>query len=104
MQKFHYFECQCYSDEHTLKFTLDDEDEPYLVTSIFLNQYRSIFKRVWVAIKYIFGYTCKYGHWDCWELRPEDSKRLMALLEEHIIIATNQSFNRNCSADASQSG
>jgi len=80
--KTHYFECQCYSDEHTLKFLIDEEEKD-LYVSIFLNQYRNIFKRIWVAIKYVFGYKCKYGHWDTWMLREEDFKRLQQLLKEY---------------------
>lgn len=81
--KTEYFECACFSDEHVLKFICDEEDNE-LYCSIFLNQYRSIFKRVWIAIKYIFNYKCKYGHWDNWIFRQEDSERLKELLEIHF--------------------
>ncbi len=76
-----FFECKCYSDEHTLKFIYDEERNE-IYTSIFLNQYRNIFKRINVAIKYIFGYKCKYGHWDVWILINDDSKRLIELLKK----------------------
>ena len=77
--KSDYFECQCMGDEHTLKFVSDKED---IWISMFLNQYRNIFKRIWIAIKYVFGYNCKYGHWDNWVLRPEDLQRLKQLVCE----------------------
>ena len=77
MLKTDYFECQCMGDEHLLKFVSDEED---IWISIFLNQYRNIFKRIWIAIKYVFGYRCKYGHWDTWMLRPEDLPRLKKLI------------------------
>jgi hypothetical protein len=73
-----YYECQCYSDEHTLKFVIDDE-ECELYASVFLHQYRNIFKRIWVAIKYVFGYKCKYGHWDCFMMQDEDIDRFKQL-------------------------
>lgn len=74
-----YFECQCGSDEHTIHFTLDvEENEIYL--SVFLNQYRSFFKRAWVAVKYLFNYKCKYGHWDCVTIQNDDAERLISLL------------------------
>jgi hypothetical protein len=76
-----FFECSCGSDEHTLRFVLNlDEKEIY--TSVFLNDYRNIFKRVWTALKYICGYKSRYGHWDCFNLRPEDADRLRALLDK----------------------
>ena len=77
----HYFECQCGGDEHMLKFVVDDED---FYLNVFLNQYRGFFHRLWIAIKYVFGYKCKYGHWDSWMLRPEDVQRLKGLLDKHV--------------------
>ena len=79
----HYFECKCGSDEHTLRFTLDKNDKE-IYTSVFLNQYRNVFKRIFVAIKYIFGYKCKYGHWDCWLMRDEDAQNLLKMLNEFL--------------------
>lgn len=81
--KVAYFECQCMGDEHTLKFAYDDED---FYVSIFLNQYRGFFEKLWVAIKYLFGYKCQYGHWDTWMLRFNDVGRIKKVLEEYIKI------------------
>jgi len=78
-----FFECACFSDEHTLKFSYDP-DENELYTSVYLNQYRSIWKRIWVAIRYVCGYRTKYGHWDCFILRPEDAARLRSLVDRMI--------------------
>ena len=89
--KVEYFECACHSDEHTLKFALDpgfwegekQTDEPELYTSVFLGNYPGFFKRIWIAIKYVFGYKCKYGHWDCFLIKKDDTDRLIKLLEEY---------------------
>lgn len=78
-----FFECACFSDEHTLKFSYDP-DENELYTSVYLNQYRSIWRRIWVAIRYVCGYRTKYGHWDCFILRPEDAARLRSLVDRVI--------------------
>lgn len=85
----HYFECGCGADEHTLRFTLDlnDEEESEgkaLYTSIFLNDYRRWYQRLWIGIKYIFGYKCKYGHWDAWILHEPDAIRLREMLDQFI--------------------
>jgi hypothetical protein len=77
----YFFECACGSDEHTLRFTLDKEDN-LIYTSIFLNYPSSFLGRIWLALKYIFGYKCKCGHWDCWILRKEDAQRLKNMLNE----------------------
>lgn len=79
-----FLECACYSDEHTLKFTLDIDPECVdFYTSVFLNQTNNFFKRIWVALKYVFGYKCKYGHWDCFLLRKEDTTKLIEMLQEY---------------------
>ena len=75
-----FFECQCNSDEHTLRFILDKDDKE-IYTHVFLHQY-SFITRVHIAIRYIFGYKCKYGHWDSFLLKPEDAKRLIDMLEK----------------------
>ncbi len=82
MNQTEFFECICESDEHTLKFRLD-VDEKEFWTSVFLHQYRNFFHRLLVAIKYLFNYKCKDGHWDCFILKPEDTSRLILLLTEH---------------------
>ena len=81
MDNSHFFECVCHSDEHTLRFIYDEDDNEFY-TTIFLNQYRNLFKRILIAIKYIFGYKCKYGHWDCWVLKYEDIDRMKKLLDK----------------------
>ena len=85
-----FFECGCYSPEHTLKFTLDPDTGyiknhkwPELYTSVFLNPYRNWYQRIWVAIKYVFGYKCKFGHWDTFIMRNEDIERLQTLLKKY---------------------
>ena len=79
-----FLECMCYSDEHVLRWDLlDDLEYPELYASVFLNQYRNIFKRMWVAVKYVLGYKCRYGHWDCFLLNPQDIGRMTALLDAY---------------------
>ena len=79
----HFFECECGADEHTLKFVYDKTDNE-LYLSVFLNQYRSWWKRIYIAIQYVFGYKCKYGHWDNWTMTSGDASRLHKLLEQVI--------------------
>jgi hypothetical protein len=95
-----FFECSCGSDEHTLRFILSfDEDEPSIYTTVFLGAYPLGWKRLWTAIRYLFGYKCKYGHWDCFELRQEDAERMQFMLQRLInVIATRQ--ERKVQADA----
>lgn len=86
-----FFECICGMDEHTLRFKLESYDpmDVELYTSVFLSQYHSFFGRLWLAIKYLFGYKCRYGHWDCSVIKLEDADRLIALLEKYKKLSTS---------------
>jgi hypothetical protein len=47
-----------------------------------LIQHLNFFKRIKVAIKYIFGHKSIYGHFDSFLLKPEDSERLIEHLKK----------------------
>ena len=81
-----HFDCQCSSCEHTIRFMYMGafkDDEPSLWLDIFLEQHRRFFKRVWVAIKYVFGYKCRYGHFGNWLFKLEDAQRLRAMVDRY---------------------
>lgn len=81
-----YLTCDCSSDEHTMRFTFaageTSQDSSEVYTSVFLNQYRSVWRRIWVAVRYVMGYKSKYGHWDCFSFNVEEAIRLRKLLQE----------------------
>lgn len=81
--KSEFFECICACDEHILRFSLDihDPDDATLDVSVFLNQYHGPLCRLWLAIKYVLGWKCKYGHWDSTMIKPEDADRLISLAQ-----------------------
>ncbi len=54
--------CFCNSSEHQIIIQYE-EDENVAYCHIHL-QKRSFWKRVISGIRYIFGYHCKFGHWD----------------------------------------
>jgi hypothetical protein len=76
--------CSCSSVEHQIVFSYDDEDN-LLYAQIHLTHY-SFWKRLVKGIKYIFGYKCRYGHWDEFLFSSEhaqDLKYLANLLERN---------------------
>jgi len=79
-QEYYYFDCACSAPEHTIRFTRDPK-EGTVWMEVHLFNWRSIFKRIWVAIKYVFGYRCKYGNWDTCELHPADAEKMISLME-----------------------
>lgn len=79
-----YLECACDSAEHTLRFTLDVVDNEFaeIYVEVQLNQYLPWYKRVYRAVQYIFGYECKYGHFDTTILNNKNIPQLKDILEE----------------------
>lgn len=83
----HYFDCACNSSDHTLRFSLHEEykgDEPSLYSEVQLRQYHPWYQRVWMAIKYVFGYQCRYGHWDCFLFEKETAVQMRDLLNRYL--------------------
>lgn len=81
----YYAECDCHSDEHTIRFNLQDfGDDADLYMSVFLGSYYpSFWKRVWYAFRYIFGYKCQYGHWDCTQINSKTAGEIIELLQDY---------------------
>ena len=79
-----YFECDCGSDEHTIRFTLDlDEDCPTIYTSQYLTP-MPFRKRLWMGLKYIFGYRSRFGEFGNYLMRPDDAERLKNMLDRLV--------------------
>jgi hypothetical protein len=74
------FVCACESMEHQIAFTCDDNWETVIATIHLVPEY-NIFKRIWKAIKYIFGYRCKYGHFEEFIFNPENADHLQQVVD-----------------------
>lgn len=77
--KNHFVVCACNSSEHTIRFMYDSEEKE-LYTEVYLNQHNNFFKRLKIAVKYLFGYTSKYGHFDCTMFSPDEVIKLRAFM------------------------
>lgn len=85
-----YYECICDHSDHTIRvsYVVDDEnvldeeeDEIYLEVQL---PDQPFFRRLWRGLKYIFGYHCKYGHWETTTLKEKDAIRFRDLLDRFI--------------------
>lgn len=82
-----YFDCACDSSEHIIRFIIDEDVDKIgkkyrdIYLEIQLSQSNNWFKRLWKGIRYIFGYECKYGHWDCILLKDEDREAIIEILK-----------------------
>ena len=74
------FICDCHSIEHQYAFWYDEDDnelwfEPHLVVYPW-------YKRLWGGIKYIFGYTTRYGNWDSMIINHDDIIKISQYLDK----------------------
>ena len=97
--KVEHFECACYSDEHRLTFQIDDDIKdgckPEFYTSIFLAEQNNLFKRIWTALKYTFGYKCRYGHWENFIMNEKDIDRMLTVLQNYKKIVEEYKNSQN---------
>lgn len=74
------FICQCNNVEHQLIFSYFPEDGDVYV-SVHLTSEYSIWERIKMAIKYIFGYKCRYGHFSGFIFKPSDADKLQKVVD-----------------------
>jgi hypothetical protein len=69
-----------------MRFCYDDEMEgdELCWAEVQLHQYRSFWARVVVAVRYVFGYESRYGHWDCTTIDLAEGRKLRDFLNAAI--------------------
>jgi len=79
-----YLECDCSSDQHLVKVSCDvDDTHPQRDSNLCLHTqliHQRWYVRIWYATKYVFGYQCRYGHWEETVLNLEKVEKLHMLL------------------------
>ena len=83
-----YFECECHSQEHLLRFQYyierwGDIEEDGIYVSVLLSS-GTFWQRLKAAVPFLFGYECKYGHWDGTLLQRKDAERLRDLVNRWL--------------------
>lgn len=73
------FICECHNVEHQLIFSYFPDDKEVYV-SIHLTPQSGFWKRLGLAIKYIFGYRSCYGHFDEFIFKKYDADRLQKIV------------------------
>ena len=72
--------CDCSSAEHQLVLHYDDDKD--LGRQVFVEMHLVPlvwYKRLWLGIKYIFGYKCKYGNFEEMILSPKHARQIYGL-------------------------
>lgn len=74
------FICQCGDPSHQFIISSDKEFDS-IVVSVHLNRDHNIFKRMWNALRYVFGRRSIYGDFDEILINPEDAGRLQTVVD-----------------------
>lgn len=78
-----YIECGCRHVDHMIRIVADKKDEYNpLYVEFRLNHVKPWYCRIWLAIKYIFGYQSSFGSYDCILLERKEAKKLVAIIKE----------------------
>jgi len=71
-----YIECDCESSDHILRISSLKDDYYWLYVDVHLRK-RPWWERIWIAIRYIFGYQSKYGAFDEFLWTKEQTQRFI---------------------------
>lgn len=77
------FICECGSREHQIVIEYDNDDN-LIYCHIHLVK-KGFLRRLKAGLKYIFGYKCRYGHWDEFIFKPEHLKQLSEFSDLYLI-------------------
>lgn len=72
--------CECFSMEHQMVLINPNDGDNEIFVQVHLATHRNFFKRILVAIKYVFGYKSRFGAWDEFIWGPEQTKQLETFL------------------------
>lgn len=77
------FICQCGDPSHQFIIAADKDtiEGACAFVSVHLNREHSIFKRIWAAIKYVFGRRSIYGDFDEVIINPNDADKLQKVVD-----------------------
>jgi hypothetical protein len=84
-----FYECHCHSSDHVLWF--EGAIEPtspqfdVMMVGVQLAPLLPWYKRLWVAVKYVFNPHGNYSHWHETMLPPEEVERLNTQLHEFLM-------------------
>ena len=86
MEKFEIeelFICQCGDPSHQFIITADTDNTKgaCAFVSVHLNREHNIFKRMWTAIKYVFGRRSIHGDFDEVIIKPNDAEKLQKVVD-----------------------
>jgi len=75
-----FFECECGSSEHTMRFVIDKQDN-LIYCDFYLKQFEPWYKRIYIALKYILKMRPHNSHFSSWILKKDDVEKLSKMCD-----------------------
>ena len=81
--KRHVLICDCGDYEHQVVFSFPDDDRE-MFCAPHLTTWKNPLRRLWVAIRYVFGYRSQFGAWDELVMTEQGVRELRAFLDKFL--------------------
>lgn len=85
--------CECYSTEHqVVLFYSEDEVDGKIVPNCYMHVHlakKPFIERLKYALKYLFGYQCKFGAFDEFIFNPSDAPKIQKLADHLTVTDEN---------------
>lgn len=80
------FRCDCGTAEHdiVLRRDVDRLERPELTLYIQMATWQPWPRRLWSAIRYVFGFNPTWGHWDSTVISASTATNIKGVLDEYI--------------------
>lgn len=89
-----YIDCECRAKDHVVCFEkfVWDENSTELHINMQLNRHFGFFRRIWLAIKYVFRPTaaCSWGNWASTLINQTNAFKLKALIDKTYPESVNE--------------
>lgn len=89
MQEKEYFECSCGDMDHILRMCYFKDELDTMYVDVHLRQ-KIWYRRLWQAIKYVFGHRSTFGDFDEFLWNKKEATRVRSLLDKFIEAADEQ--------------
>ena len=96
------FICECHDPSHQFIISADPltDEFPGVYISIHLNRDHNIFRRMWTAMKYVFGMRSILGDFDEVIIHPDDADRLQEVV--NYLKKAKKKQEQDCKARAAE--